>query len=437
MRPKLRLPCLLSLSLTGLAACGGGKDVDPELIAGGGIHDAGIDGEVNVFVIDAGTDDPIAGAEVRVGSITGTTGADGLFVAAGDLSGPQTVTVIADDYTSTSWVGVNGANVTIPVALRDPLLPDDAPQATLSGTITDFTSLTPAQGSAKVALVGYSRNHDDDDPANQIDTPGDPAPNACFNFGIGQPPPCAWVLDTRTGPQAIFAFIGNYDVDTMAITIDGFAYATGIEVEDGADQDGIVLAMAAAGDLTTADLSLPSAPAGTETVQALIRMDLGVDGQLLLPQSTELAVPVPDTSLFPGSSYQLIGVAQADSDATQSVVITRGVTDVSDAAVEAFQDLPSGLSATATAFSFDAVASATLHTFAVVNPADDRVAWAVAIFDGSSEVALPEGVTLPEGSLELRVTAIELPETDLDNFELEEVTDTVTRLSQDYVTFTN
>src|SRR6187431_155014 len=90
-----------------VAGCGGGNDVDPRVIPGGGVGDPGIDGEVNVYVIDDDTDEPIAGAAVHIGETEGETDDDGLYVATG-VSGPQTITVIADDYTTSTWFGADG-----------------------------------------------------------------------------------------------------------------------------------------------------------------------------------------------------------------------------------------------------------------------------------------------------------------------------------------
>src|SRR5512134_3792937 len=95
-----------------LAACGG-NDVDPRVIPGGGISDGEIDGEVNVTIVDQ-DDEPIAGATVRVGETDKETNDDG-FVTFSDVEGPQTVVVSAADFREVVWVGVNGANVTIPL----------------------------------------------------------------------------------------------------------------------------------------------------------------------------------------------------------------------------------------------------------------------------------------------------------------------------------
>ncbi len=109
-----KLCCASALAL--VAACGGGgHDVDPAIIVGGGVTDPGIDGEVNVFVIDEDTDAPLAGATVRVGAVEGTTDAAGLFVATGELVGKQTIVARATGYAASVWVGVDGANVTIPM----------------------------------------------------------------------------------------------------------------------------------------------------------------------------------------------------------------------------------------------------------------------------------------------------------------------------------
>src|SRR5687767_10528340 len=99
----MRLPILI-FGL-GLVACGNdstppgpdapaGNFPDPRVIAGGGIGDGPIDGVVNLYVIDDATREPVANAEVRVGSIAGETDADGLFIAE-DVTGPQDVAVKA------------------------------------------------------------------------------------------------------------------------------------------------------------------------------------------------------------------------------------------------------------------------------------------------------------------------------------------------------
>src|SRR4029079_12056365 len=128
-------------------------------------------------------------------------------------------------------------------------------------------------GRANIAIVGFSQNRDDDDPNNDIDQ-GDPAPNVCFNAGDNQP--CEWWMRTRTGQMTVVAYLGTIDAD-MNIEITGFAYQTGVEVEDGSTTDGVNRTIADEGELTWPDVSLPSAPDGTQQVSAAIRLDLGDD----------------------------------------------------------------------------------------------------------------------------------------------------------------
>ncbi len=431
------------------AACGDdGNDVDPELIPGGGVADPGIDGEVNVFVIDEVTGDPIAGAAVDVGAtadlvdVEGETDADGLFVATG-VSGPQSITVVASGYVTGTWVGVDGANVTIPMDTNDVIDPADVPQGTVSGTIEGWDAMQPPPGGAIIALIGYSSTHEDDDPANNIPTPGEPAPNQCFKADGGGATPCDFTVNTRIGSMAIYAMIGT-TVDFQTITITDFAYASGVAVDDNEDVTGITLEVADAADLVIdPDIGLPSPPSGLDRVQALVAMDIGDDGRLLLPQDIQIApdvfisFPIPETSLFAGSSYDVIGIADTESpdDNAQSVGIVRGVTDIDGASVGTLLPLPGGLSTDGATFSFEAVTGASLHTFAVMDGAD--TVWGVAVLDGSVEVPLAVAADLPTGSLTYTVQALEIPDLDLRDFAIDDVTDTVTRSSGDQTSFTN
>ena len=428
--------CLKSL-LAGLgtaalaAACGGGgHDVDPTLISGGGIADPGIDGEVNVYVVDEVTGDPIAGAMVHAGDLEGETDADGLFVAKGDsLSGPTTITAMADDYVTSTWVGANGANVTIPLNLQDEgnLA---VPQATLTGSIQGWAGFTPPAGTVKVAFVGFSASQDDNDPGNDLQQPpGDG--NVCVADT------CDWSLLSRAGDLTLYAFLGGFDAATESIEVTGFAYRSGLTVEDGEDQSGIDLTIADAADLVDADISLPSAPSGTDLVDALIEVDLGVEGRILLPQTGDLILPVPTTGVFPGATHNLLAIAQtsAGEDGPQSVRFQRGV-DPADASVSTFLPVPTGFETDGATFSFERSDEATVVTFGV-QEADGTSWWEVAVFDDTVEVPLHEHVAFPDGTLTYRVQMIEIPDVDVEDFSLDDVEDRVTAVSADSVTFTN
>ena len=418
---------LATVSLFCAVACGGG--VEPELIPGGGVSDPGIDGDLYVHVIDDDSDLPLADAEVWIGDeLGGQTDSEGLY-SAGGLDGPQTITVTAAGYTSATWVGVNGANVTVPLSARDV----DYGQGRVSGSIVGFEDLAVPAGRANIALVGYTANRDDDDPNNEIDQ-GDPAPNLCVNAGDGAA--CEWTLRTRSGQMTVFAFLGTIDADEN-IEITGFAYQQEVVVEDGATTDGVELAIVDDADLVWPDVSLPSAPDGTDEVAAAVRLDLGDDGRLMIPVAGALEVPVPDRALLGAASYELIGFAGTDPEGAGSIRIDRDLASIEEASVGTFLALPTGVSTDGTSFSFEAVGAASVHVAGVDEGSDESDVWGLAIFDGSTEVTIPAGITLPEGELRFGVQAIELPEFDPQDFSLEDLEDRVLRVAGDTVTFVN
>lgn len=420
----MTLDTRLSMVLFLAAACGGG--VDPELIPGGGVSDPGIDGDLYVHVIDEDTDEPLADAEVWLGDeLGGQTDVDGLFSA--DADGPQTITVTAAGYTSATWVGVDGANVTIPLSARDV----DYGQGRVSGTIAGFEDIPVPAGRANVAIVGYTANRDDDDPTNEIEQ-GEPAPNVCFNAGDGAA--CDWTMRTRSGRMTVYAFLGTIDAD-MNIEVTGFAFQQGVVVEDGATTDGVELAIADEADLVWPDVSLPSAPEGTDEVAAAVRLDLGDDGRLMVPVAGALEVPVPDRALLDAASYELIGFAGSQPEGAGSIRIDRDLASVEEASVGTFLSLPTDISTDGAAYSFAPVSAATLHVAAVDEGSDESDVWGIAILDGSSEVTLPAAVDLPDGQLRFGVQAIEIPDFDPRDFSIDDLEDQVSRVSGDHVTF--
>lgn len=429
--------CLKTL-LTGLstaalaAACGGGgHDVDPTLISGGGIADPGIDGEVNIYVIDEVTGDPIQGAMVYAGDLEGETDADGLYVAKGDsLSGPTTITAMADDYVTSTWVGANGANVTMPINLQDEGNLG-VPQATLEGSIEDWANFTAPNGTVKVAFVAVSASQDDNDPGNEIvQPPGD------GNICVGDVA-CDWSLVSRAGRVTVFAFLGGFDPNDQSIVVTDFAYLAGVTVVDGDDQTGVDLAMAGASDLDDADISLPSAPTGTDTIDAIVEVDLGADGRLLLPQTGDLVMPVPSTSVFADAQYNVLAVAQTTDgeDGPQSIRFERDV-DVTSASVSTFLAIPESFETDGTLFSFQPVEDGMVTIFDVAE-ADGTQWWNVAVFDDTLEVELHEHVALPDGELTYRVQSFQAAELDLEDFAIDDIEEAVTAISANAVTFTN
>src|SRR5262249_16837436 len=149
---------LMGVLATAIPACGSdsspatpdsptGNHPPPRIIPGGGIGDGAVDGVVNLYVIDDQSRLPIGNASVQVGSVSGTTGGTGLYVAQG-VTGPQTIAVQAASYKSVVWIGANGANATIDMTLsNDP----QVTKADLAGAIIGFNTITPAVGHHKTA----------------------------------------------------------------------------------------------------------------------------------------------------------------------------------------------------------------------------------------------------------------------------------------------
>src|SRR6185312_13279984 len=103
----------VSLAVGALAAavgCGSVSDNHPApmLVSGGAIGGGGIDGYLNVYVIDADTNAVISPE---------TADSTGLAIfdptACAGLRGKVTVTASASGYAPTTWIGADGANMTI------------------------------------------------------------------------------------------------------------------------------------------------------------------------------------------------------------------------------------------------------------------------------------------------------------------------------------
>lgn len=415
---------LLVVALLG-AIVGCSNDVDPRLIPGGGVGDGEIDGEVNIYVIDEDTEAPIAGATVAIGETEKKTDAKGLVVFA-DVEGKQTITVLADGYRSSVWVGVNGANCTIGMKQLTGGPPE---QATLSGTIAGWTDINPAQGHYKLAAVVYSQTDELGAPENDIKTPGDPAPNVCF-----LPNQCNWTVNTRTGTITLIAII--LDVDSKGTlertddtsTVSGYAFKSGIVVANAVNQSGIVLDQIEAGNLEMVDMDIGTPPAGLPETLLLPGVEIGEDEVLQLPlfvfsDATSVLVPKP-TAFVADGSYRLSAIAGTTSgeDGAQSAVVRQGLTGPTLAA-GTWLVPPVNVMATRTTASFSLVEGAKTHNVTWENEMGEELLQ-ISLFDPKiDEVEVPNLVALPtSGTLTAKVNAIGA-DIDLNDFSLEEDSD--------------
>jgi len=229
-------------------------------------------------VVDGATDAPVAGATVRVGPAVDVVPCTGLTDVAGrvvwtpltcfNLQGPQTVTAWAYGYAATTWQGVAGANVTIPLTAR-------APATFATGTVTGTL-----RGVAPVATPGHRT-------ALTVTSSGDRAAGALSS----QAPlcetdvaPCVWQVEVPAGRRAL-AFLWwdvaegpTGDVPTLA----GVSLLRGLSVADGAILDGIDLAPPGSGTVAVWEGTL-AAPPEALAVEAWVALELGEEGTIALP----------------------------------------------------------------------------------------------------------------------------------------------------------
>jgi hypothetical protein len=397
------------------SACGGsdstpgpdaptGNHPPPRVIAGGGIGDGAVDGVVNLYVIDDATRMPVSGATVRVGGMDGTTDTTGLFVA-NDVEGPQTVSVKATGYQSAMWVGANGANMTIDLkAAVDPSLT----KANITGSITGFDALPVASGHHKAAVVSYSQDDKAIDAENNIQTT--PATNFCDVATTGTP--CNFTVTSRAGHVALIAAILDHDLhgtaspDDDTYTVIGWAYKTGLVVQDGVDETNVALTMVPNSSLVTVSASIGTPPLGSSA--GLVGIDLGGDGIMYMAPdyitTTSSAVQAPPLSTFSSATYRLIAFANngtTPTSASSAVILRNQATTTLTAPT--WLAPPASPSLTITGGSWTPIAGALVQQ-AQYDSATDHL-LAVTMFDNSASFTITDVVALPTGASGIKATA--------------------------------
>ncbi len=437
----------------------GVNDVEPSLIAGGGVSSGAIGGEVNVYVIDAETEQPIAGATVRVGAadaaspLTGTTDSTGLLVLSdSSLSGPQTISAVASGHAAATWIGANGANVTLP--LQPKPLPS-VPTATVSGSIDGWSSL-PAPSDFDhytLALVLYSQTGEFGAREDGIEQPmdGDLPANSCVRTSISGSS-CSWEMKVRTGKQIHYAVIvsgdSNGSIDNPnddTFTPIGIAVKTGLDISAGQNITGEVLTMVSAGDTMSVNVTVPSPPASASSAAAIPALDTGEYGQLVFPlppitPSTTASSMLKATGAFSGAQYNLLGLAVPAIDVSHpfSSSVVRNVNFSGTESLPAWLAPPTGVGASGGTYSFTPTSGASFHAANIFDGSGNAL-WNVVLLDGSTSFSLPalDPDPLPSGSLELRVGAIEVPGFSPGNFSLADFGDEVARAAEAKSSFTH
>ncbi len=419
----MRLFLTVALGAAGLAL-GCSNDVDPRVIAGGGVGDGDIDGEVNVYVVNSRTDEPIAGAKVAIGETEKTSDAKGLVVFS-DVEGAQTIAALAEGYRSTVWVDVNGANVTIPMQPRN----STPEQATMQGTIAGWSTITVPQGHVKAAVVTYSQSDDLGEAANNIKTLNDA--NIC-----GGAAECSWSVNTRTGTVTLIGIIldldpkGTLDRSDDTASVIGYAYKSGITVAAGVNQTGHALDQIEPGNLETVTLDLGTPPAGLPELVPIPGIEIGDEEIIQLPLfvflpkgTTSFLVP-KRTAFGADATYRLSAIAQTTSGNTsaQSIILRKGLTDPNLAA-GTWLVPPVNVSGTRTTMSFDPVAGGSAHSAVWRDETGDDL-LEITVFDAKTRsLEVPNLVALPSsGTLTARVNAFGA-DFEVNDFSLEEDSD--------------
>ena len=478
MRKSGRAVYLAIGVLVAATGCGSVSDNHPApvLVPGGGIGGGAIDGYLNVYVIDADTNAPLTAAAVQVGASSASapcmalTDSTGLVtfdpMSCPTLHGAVTVTASAANYAPSTWIGANGANMTINIQQMVRPAPDTA---TVSGTIAGWESLpAPATGHTTIGLVAASQATNLGDLANNITQPTRmisvagtavmttiPA-NACVRNALADD--CNWQLIARTGPQAHFAIIVDQDPNGTPndstddiITPLGWALLTGLDLTAGATTVNETLPQVAATDLVPFSATFPALPAGMTYFNAYPAIELpGGAGRIpavlptLGPNVTMTSVPKlggTTTVGLAGGSYDLLASAQATMTAAEPASLTwmHGVSATSPVAVSPWLSAPTGIAAAGGQYSFVPVTGATLHGAEFKDPNGGGRTWSVTIFDGSTTFTLPglspNPLATPSGMDTLTVSALAIPGINLGNVGFDDAAQKLTGLSTDQITF--
>jgi hypothetical protein len=376
-------------------------EVPPRLIPGGGIDDAPIAQLLNVYAIDGATRKPIAGAAVSIGTITGTTDDAGLFVARGEsLAGKATIAVTMAGYRAEVWIGVGGANVTLPLKPQ-PVV--GVPRADLSGVFSTFNTNLPSLsgGHVRAGAVSYSQLDGAPEGANNINSMGS---NRC------QTGSCAFSIATRPGTIALIGTTSDVDTkntpepDDDTAVVQTYSYRTGITVADGASLNSQNLTQINPNQLVNVTIDYGTPPPGFTVAVGSLGIDLPVEGTLYLGQLTNInaaTIKAPPLSLFAGSTYRFLGFAGANGGL--SVLYKRGVA-ASPIMLGIWLGTPTLLAASRTDAMWTAPTDATYSGALYRQPGVAEV-LEVLSFDGTQSATLPSAITLPTAALGVQALA--------------------------------
>ncbi|MEO8841166.1 MAG: hypothetical protein ABI591_03260 [Kofleriaceae bacterium] len=414
-----------------------------KLIATGGVSNAPLGGTLHVFAVENNSATPIANAAVQVGTLTGKTDASGLATFNdASLTGKVTITVSAPGHAAATWVGVTGANVTVPLETT----PRNVPTATVTGTITGFDSLGAIPlGHYHLGVVLYSFLNDPSAPENSLVQPtvsGAPA-DACVDSSSGGTGSCSWSLVTRIGPQVHFALILDGDSKFTAsdtsddtYTLIGYAAGSTVTMATGQTMAGEALTMVPASQNFA--VTFPPAPGGLGTTIAIPELELdGGAGRIVFPvpavnpghTSTKVITPTGNLA----GHYEVVALATPNATATTPYATAFVHNVTTSAAVPAWLAQPTALAAGAT-FSFTGTGA---YVTAQISRAKQPL-WDITILDGSTSFTLPTVTPDPIGSgmTNFGVNLADAPGFDAGSFDVASATASLVRVAGAQTSFT-
>jgi len=424
--PKVRSTALVLVVLVAAVASGCGDDTTgpPPLapLAGGGVEGAALAGSIDVHVIASYDDAPIAGATVTVADPSGAILASGASDATGHvrLDAPAietraSVTVASAGFVASTWYGVEGDHVTVPLVAPD----RDEPSTRVSGTISGWSSL-PSIAAGHYLLAVVEGSHADAvgvGPRAPIDLRTALPSSVCMTTASA--PACSWSMSVRAGLQAHYAVIvdadpvGTASRDDDTFTVIGFALATGVSVDPGVEVTGEVLEVLLPADIASITVDFPPLPTGFAGVIGVPGLAAGDQGVLVFPRGAIPRSPVASvpkaTGVLSGAVTWLLASAQKGDAANgaEATSIVRPITDPSATIAPPPYPLTPDVAASGTEVAIGAGSGARLHLLGIED-ASGRLAWTGVVLGAPPSVMLPmaPAATLPTGSIRLIATEV-------------------------------
>jgi hypothetical protein len=181
------------------------SDATPVPMPGGGVEGPELADELIVFVIDGATGRGVPNVSVEFDGTSAQTDADGRTQLKALAVHDRTLNVNASGYAPTTWRGIRGSVVTVPIWPKG----YDAAFGILSGTFEDFQSFSPSQpGRYVVAIFQSSRQRDLDAMSTRVRWDAGEV-RVCKK--LDAPAPCNFSLRVPVSQHTVFAVVAEGD----------------------------------------------------------------------------------------------------------------------------------------------------------------------------------------------------------------------------------